>query len=144
MMRFKGMMVLGMSLAASLAMAVTPAAKIPTATPGFDDVKPFMDAVHSGQINPETYDFEAAGFFKLTPDVRGNWLTLVFQVVGQTYPPDISECSTVRQQNGAVMAWVLVLTQSKDAADWKANAEALRGREVGQGFPQRPGTYRPR
>jgi hypothetical protein len=118
---------LGMSLLTCLAMAATPAQ---APAPGIRDVKPFVTAVHSGQVDPETYDFEAAGFFKLAPTERMQWQALMFDALGLFGPQVLPECSAVRQQNGGVMAWTQIATQSRDAADWKANAGALRARLV--------------
>ena len=118
----KGLLTLGLGLVTSLSMAATPAKPL---TNSFQDVKVFMDAVHSGQIDPETYDFGAAGFYELEPMQRMHWQMLIFEVVTQSYPPSISECSRIRQQNGRVMAWTQIAAQSKDAADWKANAGML-------------------
>src|SRR3982751_2927982 len=116
-----------MMLASSLAMAATPA-RAPSPTPGFQDVRSFMEAVHSGRINPETYDFETAGFFKLTPAERGQWQALIFDALGLSGPQVLPECSSVRQQNGAVMAWAQIAGQSKDVADWKATSGTIRAR----------------
>jgi hypothetical protein len=123
--RRKGLLTLVMSLVTSVVLAAAPAA---APAPGFQDAKAFMDAVHSGQINPETYDFDAAAFFRQTPAERAQWQGLIFDALGLVGPQVLPECAAIRQQNGAVLAWVQIAGQSKDAADWKAASGAIRAR----------------
>jgi len=101
-------------------------AAAPAAT--FPDATSFLQGVHSGKLNPETYDFDAAGLFQLPALERANWQGEVFGALLNVGPQVVSGCAAVSQQNGVALAWVQVASQSKDAADWKANVEALRGR----------------
>jgi len=96
--------------------------------PGFIAPEAFGEWARSGELNVEAYDFEAAGFFKLSPQERTHWQMGVFNTLLNVGPQVISECSTVRQRNGAAMAWAQIAGQSKDAADWKATAKTIRAR----------------
>jgi hypothetical protein len=113
--------------ASSLTLAGTPAT-VPSPAHGVPQGKSFVEKVRSGELDAENYDFDGAGFFKLTPDERMQWQVDVFSALGLSAQPGSSQCTTIAQRNGIAVAWAQVAGQSKDADEWQATARTLRAR----------------
>jgi hypothetical protein len=111
----------------AMAAAIAGAAPAPTGS-SLPEAKEFVASAQSGQLNPQTYDFEAAGFFKLPPPDRMQWQVGIFAALGAGQPGAAPACSAAGQRDGVVMTWTQVATQSKDADEWKATVHVLRER----------------
>jgi hypothetical protein len=116
-----------LACAPALTTAATPAT-VSAPTPGLPDVQTFVKSVRSGAIDPESYDFERAGFFDLPPQARKQWQTGVFGALGWPGRPGDSLCTTVARRNGAAAIWVQIAGQSTSADEWQATASGLRAR----------------
>jgi len=100
--------------------------KTSLAAPGLPDPGSFVEQARAGKLDPATYDFEAAGFFKL-PD-RMQWQIGIFSALGVNQSGGSPPCSTADQHNGPIMAWTQLAAQSADAAEWRSNAQTIRAR----------------
>jgi hypothetical protein len=96
------------------------------AAPDLPDAKSFVEQARAGKLDPQTYDFEAAGFFRL-PD-RMQWQVGIFSALGVNQPGAPPPCSTAGHHNGAIMAWTQLAAQSTDADEWKVSAAKIRAR----------------
>jgi hypothetical protein len=113
--------------ASSLTLAGAPAT-VPSPAQGVPDGKSFVERVRSGALDAENYDFDSAGFFRLTPPQRMQWQVDVFSALGLPGQPGSPQCTTVAQRDGIAMAWAQIAGQSKTADEWRATARTLRAR----------------
>lgn len=90
------------------------------------DPKTFVELAQAGKLDPETYDFEAAGFFAL-PD-RMAWQIGIYGAMNMGQPDFAPQCSVVGQRNGKIMAWTQTAAQSADSKEWRAAVKTMRGR----------------
>ena len=125
-------------------LAATPVAAPPA--PSLVEPKAFVDSARSGQLDPENYDFDSAGFFRLTPQERMQWQFGVFGALGLADGSAPPPCTLAAQRNGRALPWTQLAAQSKDADEWKAAARTIRARlaELDQmltrSAPQKPST----
>jgi hypothetical protein len=115
----------GLLTALGLAVAMTGWAAQP-GTSHLPDPKTFVELAQSGKLDPETYDFDAAGFFTL-PD-RMAWQMGIFGEMKMGQPDSAPECSVVGQRNAKIMAWTQTAAQSADAKEWSATVKAMHER----------------
>jgi uncharacterized protein DUF6624 len=92
------------------------------------DPKAFVDAARSGQLDPEGYDFESAGFFHLALAERMQWQVGLFGALGLADGSGPPPCSLAASRNGSALAWGQIAAQSADASEWKTTARTLRAR----------------
>jgi hypothetical protein len=111
-------------LAIGAGCASTPAPAPPPPEPSLPNGTVFAESVNAGKIDLETYDFAAAGYWRLEPGVRA----LFQQSFYQSLSTNMNACSTESQRQYAAMMWLVLLNQAADEADWSANARALRDR----------------
>ncbi|HEY6125876.1 MAG TPA: DUF6624 domain-containing protein [Steroidobacteraceae bacterium] len=80
----------------------------------------------SGRLNPETFDFAAAGYWQLPQQDRMTWWQAASAALhfGQTNAGD--QCSAESQREGASIAWLLLPLQARDSAEWTDAAQAMR------------------
>lgn len=111
------------------AVSLAAAASTPPPTPSLPDANAFVEAVRSGALDAENFDFDGAGFFRMTAEQRMQWQRGVFDAVSASFQPGFSiQCSAVDQRNGTAMAWAQIAGQSADADEWKATVRTLRAR----------------
>src|SRR4051794_19487913 len=67
--------------------------------------KAFVQLARSGELEPESFDFDGAGFFNLTPAERMQWLGGVFSALGIADGSGPPACTTSAQRNGRALAW---------------------------------------
>ena len=122
-MRYDGIRARRAVLMVALASALTSAQAFPLPEP-----KAFVESVQSGALDAETYDFDAAGFFRLSEQERTQWQGDAFSVLFAQGTAGPTPCTTVAQRSGVAMAWVQTAGQSRDAQDWKDTVRTLRTR----------------
>jgi len=88
----------------------------------------FSDSVASGKANLETFDFAGAGFWRLPPGERIQWLQPALMDSQIAFNPGVDPCAPEMQRRGRSMIWISVLLQAADEAEWTRNAGALRTR----------------
>jgi hypothetical protein len=115
----------GLIMAAGLAVTMAAWAATP-ATGEPPDPKTFVQLAQSGKLDPETYDFDAAGFFSL-PD-RMAWQAGIFGEMKMGQPDSAPACSVAGQRNGKIMVWTQIAAQSADAKEWSAAAKTMHAR----------------
>jgi hypothetical protein len=111
----------------ALAPSAVPAMAPPPA-PAVPEARSFVERVQSGELDAENYDFEGAGFFRLSPQERMQWQVGVFQALGLPGQPGAPQCTTTAQRSGVAMTWAQIAGQSADAEEWKATVKTLRAR----------------
>jgi hypothetical protein len=98
-----------------------PAAKLPSGTE-------FAEWVASGRIDPESYDFGRAGYWRLPAGERVSWQQPSTQNAMRVFTGGVDACRLESQRQGASMLWIMLLNQAADEKEWSVNAAALRGR----------------
>ncbi len=88
----------------------------------------FAEWVATGRADPETYDFSAAGYWKLSPMERFQWQQPTMEAAQRVFTGGVEPCSPQSLRQGASMLWMMMLNQVTDEADWTINATALRAR----------------
>lgn len=87
----------------------------------------FVAHVLSGKTDLERFDFARAGYWKLPQSERMAWLAKVAPgIFGSAVTSDTCDQTELRRFKSAM--WIMVLTQSPDAATWSKNSAALRSR----------------
>ena len=114
-------------LAAALAAFCGSATAAGTSSTTLPDAPAFAADALAGRLNPETFDFAAAGYWQLPQQERALWQTAVFQGVkfGQPVPDG---CAPEAQRSFVTGIRVMLVSQSADAAEWQAAHQALRER----------------
>jgi hypothetical protein len=107
--------------------ATTPPAQPPPVSPPPSGAT-FAQWVTSGQANPETFDFSAAGYWRLTDMERIQWRQPTLEAAMRVFTGGVDPCTPDNQRLGASMTWMMLLTQSSSEAQWTENAVALRAR----------------
>lgn len=116
-----------LAFASSLTFAATPATA-PAAAQRIPEAKAFVESVQSGALNAEDYDFDRAGFFRMSPQERQQWQGNVFGALAPSFQPGSPQCTAVAQRNRVAGVWVQIAGQSKDADEWQANVRTLHAR----------------
>lgn len=106
---------------AMFASAASFASTLPTGTA-------FAESIASGKVNPETFDFTEAGYWRLSQMERIQWLQPTIQAAQVAFTGGIDPCTPEMQRRGASMTWAILLMQVAEEAEWTSNASALRAR----------------
>jgi len=107
--------------------ASTLSAAPPPPAPAMPDAAQFANSVLAGGVNPETFDFDTHGFWRLAKNEQLTWFGGVAEGLGLSKPsPD--ECTIEAQRKYAAMVWIVIATQAADATEWRLNAQVLRMR----------------
>jgi hypothetical protein len=96
--------------------------------PVFPSGTTFAEWVASGQVNPETFDFSASGYWRLTELERIEWRQPTLDASMRTFTGAVDSCTPVAQRQAASMVWMMLLTQAGTESEWADNARALRAR----------------
>jgi hypothetical protein len=88
----------------------------------------FAEAVTKGRINPETFDFDGAGYWRIPRQEHFLWQLPTIEAAQRVFTGTVDACTLESQRQGASMMWMLLLTDAADEKDWTANATALRAR----------------
>lgn len=88
----------------------------------------FAEWVATGRADPETFDFSAAGYWKLAPMERFQWQQPTLEAAQRVFTGGSEPCSPQSRRQGASMLWMMMLNQVTGEADWTINATALRAR----------------
>src|SRR5688500_14851747 len=114
------------AIAALAGCAATPPTQPPPAPPPSGAT--FAQWVTTGHANPETFDFSAAGYWRLTDMERIQWRQPTLDAAMRVFTGGVDPCTPDNQRLGASMTWMMLLTQSSSEAEWTENATALRAR----------------
>jgi len=107
---------------ALLFLAVTVSA---SATPELGTPQEFSARVRAGSVSFETFDFAAAGFWRL-PD-RWAWVRgLDVDAPGPSVEYSMAECKSAWKKRTLDNGWIPVLIGSRNAEVWAANVAALQ------------------
>jgi hypothetical protein len=99
----------------------------PPLRPAMPPPSEFASTVLAGSTNPETFDFDTHGFWRLPKNEQMTWFAGVAEPLGFGKPA-ADGCAIDEQRKYAAMIWTILATQAVDATDWRLNALALRAR----------------
>ncbi len=86
----------------------------------------FARDVVSGQVDPEKFDFAAAGYWDLAEPARRTWFSDYVVALGVMDPKSSQGCSPEALRREAAMIWNGPLQSAPDAASWSAAMAPLR------------------
>lgn len=115
----------GIFLVATLAAFNTPGLATSPARLALPDPAEFAREALTGKLQPEAFDFAAAGFWNLPKNDQLMWAGMANHQVGFGQPVG-DECAPEAQRSFATGTWIMLLNQSADDAEWKAANGALR------------------
>jgi hypothetical protein len=115
-----------------------------TARAALPEPAKFIAEIDAGRLDPESFDFTAAGYWQLPVPERQAWFSgamMALDLPNLKTPP----CAALTQSRWRALIWMQMLNQVPDAAAWSKNFSALRTRvaefdrhidELGTSAPQ--------
>lgn len=92
------------------------------------DATQFARDIESGRVDPEHYDFAAAGYWQLDEMQRRVWFSNLIVALKLTDPDSHAGCSSEALRRQAAMVWTGLVQMAPDAASWSAAMDPLRKR----------------
>jgi hypothetical protein len=118
----KSGLVIGLLAAASM---LASQARADEANEGLPDAQAFAAAVLEGRMDLESFDFEAAGYWKADETNRVAWLSGIQPPIFGASATS-NTCDPKERRRFIATMWLMLLQRSADAKDWRSNFSALR------------------